>query len=506
MTTVRVKAHTQTLVELYKESSLLWDTTNPDYFNRQKRHQALCYISEAMGLSVQDIKKKIHSFRTTYSRQKSALAALQQATPLEQIKSTYYLFDHLDEFLADHVNARNKMKLKKNVKSTKTGDNCAEPVGFGECSNQSDNCSIDSGNHGYSNDEDEADTNPEVCMETCPQLDAHGAGEDEAEQSSQSDSECEVHDQLDKMDAEYMNKVASQIKEEHQNETDKFTETTQLPTQARFQPKVNELEPGQSSPNQNAATALTHMAHTNELMSNVQTSHALLQPVTSSKTENRQYPPNLSPEIPIDLSIIPPAADHDHLQHIRMITDEIEHTSYRLITTKPPFSPHVHTLSNATQPNSLNSRKLPPHKSSNTFPRRPRSQGDMMPGPCRPISAQNNTHFPTVPRNSSPYPASLDRLMIDQPVNLENNESAVFGQLVALEWRKIKGHRARHTVKMKIQELLYAAQHEHTSEESPLRVTQSSSSTSSSRCMASSLAVCHSASQHHCTADCWHMK
>ena len=45
------RAQIQKLIELYKQSDILWDETHVDYYNRPKRQQRLDYISSVIGMS-----------------------------------------------------------------------------------------------------------------------------------------------------------------------------------------------------------------------------------------------------------------------------------------------------------------------------------------------------------------------------------------------------------------------------------------------------------------------
>ena len=62
--------------------------------------------------SVTDLKKKIHSLRTSYSRQKGIILNTKlHGKPNKPQGKAYYLFDELDKFLGNHVNVKNKKNL-----------------------------------------------------------------------------------------------------------------------------------------------------------------------------------------------------------------------------------------------------------------------------------------------------------------------------------------------------------------------------------------------------------
>ena len=81
------------------------------------------------------------------------------------------------------------------------------------------------------------------------------------------------------------------------------------------------------------------------------------------------------------------------------------------------------------------------------------------PSPCLSQSAQSfsQSQLRAFPEQNSENPSPSPTCA--QPIK-EYDEASVFGKLVELEWRKISGARARHVVKMKIQELLFEAQNE----------------------------------------------
>ena len=45
------RSQIQKLIELYRQSQLLWDETHVDYYNRPKRQQRLVYISSVIGMN-----------------------------------------------------------------------------------------------------------------------------------------------------------------------------------------------------------------------------------------------------------------------------------------------------------------------------------------------------------------------------------------------------------------------------------------------------------------------
>lgn len=59
------------LVKCYESRRLLWDSKNPEYYNKNKREDLWQEISVSMNVSVKELKKKMTSLLGSYRREKS---------------------------------------------------------------------------------------------------------------------------------------------------------------------------------------------------------------------------------------------------------------------------------------------------------------------------------------------------------------------------------------------------------------------------------------------------
>lgn len=58
------------LIELYRETPLLWDPTNSEYKNRYKKADALKEIGGSLNLSEEEIERKIRNINSQYQRER----------------------------------------------------------------------------------------------------------------------------------------------------------------------------------------------------------------------------------------------------------------------------------------------------------------------------------------------------------------------------------------------------------------------------------------------------
>ncbi|XP_075985516.1 uncharacterized protein LOC142982728 [Anticarsia gemmatalis] len=66
------------LLKLYRENSLLWDTTKDDYTNKYRRHVALNNICNALKVyrpnyTVQELKRKLNILRTNFNKERNKI-------------------------------------------------------------------------------------------------------------------------------------------------------------------------------------------------------------------------------------------------------------------------------------------------------------------------------------------------------------------------------------------------------------------------------------------------
>lgn len=57
------KVNTEELIVVYEENSILWDTKNKEYRNREKKIKILQEISVKFGCTSEEVQRKLHNFR-----------------------------------------------------------------------------------------------------------------------------------------------------------------------------------------------------------------------------------------------------------------------------------------------------------------------------------------------------------------------------------------------------------------------------------------------------------
>lgn len=58
------------LIEMYRDRSLLWDPTNSQYKNKNKRHDGLMEIAISFGIDKLDVEKKMKNVQSQFAREK----------------------------------------------------------------------------------------------------------------------------------------------------------------------------------------------------------------------------------------------------------------------------------------------------------------------------------------------------------------------------------------------------------------------------------------------------
>lgn len=58
------------LIEMYRETPLLWDPNNIDYKNRYKKADALKEFGRTLNVSAEEIERKIRNINSQYQREK----------------------------------------------------------------------------------------------------------------------------------------------------------------------------------------------------------------------------------------------------------------------------------------------------------------------------------------------------------------------------------------------------------------------------------------------------
>ena len=60
-------------IELYKSKHVLWNSKNPDYYNKMLKTEAWKQVARAMGLSPEECKRRMTSLLSYLRREKSKI-------------------------------------------------------------------------------------------------------------------------------------------------------------------------------------------------------------------------------------------------------------------------------------------------------------------------------------------------------------------------------------------------------------------------------------------------
>lgn len=61
---------TISFIEMYRDRPVLWRSSDPEYKNRNKRHDALIEIAVSFGIEKQDVEKKIKNLQSQFARER----------------------------------------------------------------------------------------------------------------------------------------------------------------------------------------------------------------------------------------------------------------------------------------------------------------------------------------------------------------------------------------------------------------------------------------------------
>ena len=89
------------LIELYRSRNVLWDSKNPFYKDRNKRHDALMEIAQELNADKTEIEKKIRYLQSHFSRELKKVKKCKSGDGLEDVYiSKWFAFKSM-MFLAD---------------------------------------------------------------------------------------------------------------------------------------------------------------------------------------------------------------------------------------------------------------------------------------------------------------------------------------------------------------------------------------------------------------------
>ncbi|KAG5875074.1 hypothetical protein JTB14_004807 [Gonioctena quinquepunctata] len=64
---------TLTLIDMYRVRPILWDPTQMEYGNKNKRHDMMMEIAVALAIDEGDVEKKIKNLQTTFARERKKM-------------------------------------------------------------------------------------------------------------------------------------------------------------------------------------------------------------------------------------------------------------------------------------------------------------------------------------------------------------------------------------------------------------------------------------------------
>lgn len=110
---------TLTLIEMYRARPLLWDSYNPNYKNRNKRHDMLLELAEAFGVDKQEMERKIKNLQSHFQRERKKESESKKKTGsgAEETYESKWFALQLMMFLADKNKPRKTKDNSKNRQS-----------------------------------------------------------------------------------------------------------------------------------------------------------------------------------------------------------------------------------------------------------------------------------------------------------------------------------------------------------------------------------------------------
>lgn len=88
------------LIELYRESPILWDATNLNYKNKFKKADALKEIGIALNTDANEIDRKLKNVCSQYSRERRSYKAMKKSGSARDFRAKWFGYD-LMSFLQD---------------------------------------------------------------------------------------------------------------------------------------------------------------------------------------------------------------------------------------------------------------------------------------------------------------------------------------------------------------------------------------------------------------------
>lgn len=93
------------LIELYRESTILWDASSPNYKNKFKKADALKVIAIQLNTDANEIDRKLKNVYSQYSRERRAYKAMKKSGAGREFRAKWFGYE-LMSFLQDKNKAR----------------------------------------------------------------------------------------------------------------------------------------------------------------------------------------------------------------------------------------------------------------------------------------------------------------------------------------------------------------------------------------------------------------
>ena len=103
------------LIDLFRSYKCLWDTTNNDYKNKNKKRASWEEIAQEMNVSREVVETKIHNLRSQFTRERKKVQASKKGGTEEVKQSFWFAYEPL-------------MFLMKGETTTRAIDKLTEPV------------------------------------------------------------------------------------------------------------------------------------------------------------------------------------------------------------------------------------------------------------------------------------------------------------------------------------------------------------------------------------------
>lgn len=79
---------TISFIEMYRDRPVLWRSSDPEYKNRNKRHDALIEIAVSFGIEKQDVEKKLKIYKASLQESGKERSSREQLGQVQTKRTT----------------------------------------------------------------------------------------------------------------------------------------------------------------------------------------------------------------------------------------------------------------------------------------------------------------------------------------------------------------------------------------------------------------------------------